>query len=82
MAEAIVEIWEEAPRGVAGDVRILALDGLTRMRAAVAGRMAAPPINRLIGLTPIEAHPGAATFRRILRLDATAVVMEVAARSN
>jgi uncharacterized protein (TIGR00369 family) len=63
MAEAALEIWEEAPRGVAGDVRILALDGLTRLRAAVAGRMAAPPINRLIGLMPIEAHPGAATFR-------------------
>ncbi|TMB23761.1 MAG: PaaI family thioesterase [Deltaproteobacteria bacterium] len=63
MAEAISEIWEEAPRGVAGDVRILALDGLTRMRAAVAGRMAAPPINRLTGLMPIEAHPGSATFR-------------------
>jgi uncharacterized protein (TIGR00369 family) len=63
MAEAISEIWEEAPRGVAGDVTILALDGLTRMRAAVAGRMAAPPINRLIGLMPIEAHPGTATFR-------------------
>src|SRR5262249_53676525 len=47
----------------AGDLRILALDGLTRMRAAVAGRMAAPPINRLIGLMPIEAHPGAGAFR-------------------
>ena len=27
------------------------------------GRMAAPPINRLTGLMPIEAHPGSATFR-------------------
>src|SRR5262245_13152984 len=63
MAGAISEVWEETPRGGAGDVRILALGGLPPMRAARAGRMAAPPINRLIGLMPIEAHPGAATFR-------------------
>ena len=62
MAEAISEIWEEAPRGVAGDGTILALDGLTRMRAAVAGRMATSDLS-LNFVRPVCVRSGAIVAR-------------------
>jgi uncharacterized protein (TIGR00369 family) len=61
MAE-VEPIWREAPRGSFGDRRLLALDGLERMRESVRGGFPAPPIHHLTGLRLTEAGPGTSTF--------------------
>ena len=55
-------VWEEPVRGVFGDLSVLALPGLERMRQTVRGRAARPPIHHLTGLTPSESGFGTATF--------------------
>ena len=45
-----------------GDLSVLALPGLERMRATVRGRAARPPIHHLTGLTPSESGFGTSTF--------------------
>jgi uncharacterized protein (TIGR00369 family) len=63
MSERKERVWEEEVRGGYPDPSVLAHDGLERMRAAVRLKLPPPPIHHLFGLLPIEASPGAATFR-------------------
>lgn len=55
-------IWEEPVRGAFGDLSVLALPGLERMRQTTRGHGARPPIHHLTGLTPSESGFGTSTF--------------------
>ncbi|HET7380683.1 MAG TPA: PaaI family thioesterase [Gaiellales bacterium] len=55
-------IWEEPVRGVFGDLSVLGLPGLERMRRTRRGVAAPPPIHHLTGLTPSESAFGTSTF--------------------
>jgi uncharacterized protein (TIGR00369 family) len=57
-----VPIWREPVRGGYADRSVLGFDGLERMRLTIAGRLPAPPIHHLTGLTPVEAGEGSSTF--------------------
>jgi uncharacterized protein (TIGR00369 family) len=57
-----VPIWRETVRGGYADRSVLGFDGLERMRLTIAGRLPAPPIHHLTGLTPVEAGEGSSTF--------------------
>ncbi|MFL5798054.1 MAG: PaaI family thioesterase [Actinomycetota bacterium] len=55
-------IWREPVRGGYADRGVLGFDGLERMRLTIAGRLPAPPIHHLTGLTPVDAAEGSSTF--------------------
>lgn len=57
-----VPIWEEPFRGSFGDLSVLALPGVERMRRTLRGGLARPPIHHLTGLTPTESGFGTSTF--------------------
>lgn len=51
-SDAGADVWQEPVRGKYGDVRIVALPGLERMRRSVAGDFAPPPIHHFTGMRP------------------------------
>lgn len=54
--------WREPARGGYAAASAIGLSGIERLRRAVQGLMAVPPIGRLTGMRPIEAGIGTCTF--------------------
>jgi hypothetical protein len=50
--------------GVVPTEILLAYDGLSFLKALIAGELPAPPITETLGFTLTEAEPGRAVFRR------------------